>query len=73
MKTAYGKPVLGRTGFSAPHLAPTSREHTSTRARVLTYGIDGPADIRAENVTVDELGRAVQLVPCVIDLTNWLR
>ena len=31
---------------------------TRTRARVLTYGIDGPADVRAEDVTVDELGRA---------------
>lgn len=29
-----------------------------TRARVLTYGIESPADVRAENVTLDELGRA---------------
>lgn len=29
-----------------------------TRARVLTYGMDGPADVRAERVTVNELGRA---------------
>ncbi|MCG5455190.1 UDP-N-acetylmuramoyl-tripeptide--D-alanyl-D-alanine ligase [Micromonospora sp. PSH03] len=29
-----------------------------TRARVLTYGIDNPADVRAEKVTLDELGRA---------------
>ncbi|MEV0217610.1 UDP-N-acetylmuramoyl-tripeptide--D-alanyl-D-alanine ligase [Micromonospora sp. NPDC050695] len=29
-----------------------------TRARVLTYGIDNPADVRAENVTLDGLGRA---------------
>ncbi|MEU4553508.1 UDP-N-acetylmuramoyl-tripeptide--D-alanyl-D-alanine ligase [Micromonospora violae] len=29
-----------------------------TRARVLTYGIENPADVRAENVALDELGRA---------------
>ncbi|MDG4798942.1 UDP-N-acetylmuramoyl-tripeptide--D-alanyl-D-alanine ligase [Micromonospora sp. WMMD980] len=29
-----------------------------TTARVLTYGIDNPADVRAEDVTLDELGRA---------------
>ncbi|WP_431729086.1 UDP-N-acetylmuramoyl-tripeptide--D-alanyl-D-alanine ligase [Verrucosispora sp. TAA-831] len=29
-----------------------------TRARVLTYGIDSPADVRAENVVMDESGRA---------------
>ncbi|WKU07455.1 UDP-N-acetylmuramoyl-tripeptide--D-alanyl-D-alanine ligase [Micromonospora sp. HUAS LYJ1] len=29
-----------------------------TSARVLTYGIDNPADVRAENLTMDELGRA---------------
>ncbi|KIR64601.1 UDP-N-acetylmuramoyl-tripeptide--D-alanyl-D-alanine ligase [Micromonospora haikouensis] len=29
-----------------------------TSARVLTYGIESPADVRAEGVTVDELGRA---------------
>ncbi|SCL23938.1 UDP-N-acetylmuramoyl-tripeptide--D-alanyl-D-alanine ligase [Micromonospora inyonensis] len=29
-----------------------------TAARVLRYGIEQPADVRAENVTVDELGRA---------------
>jgi UDP-N-acetylmuramoyl-tripeptide--D-alanyl-D-alanine ligase len=29
-----------------------------TRARVLTYGIENPADVRAENLSVDELGRA---------------
>ncbi|WP_433529094.1 UDP-N-acetylmuramoyl-tripeptide--D-alanyl-D-alanine ligase [Micromonospora sp. CA-263727] len=29
-----------------------------TRARVLTYGIDSTADVRAENLVMDELGRA---------------
>ncbi|MGW5557917.1 UDP-N-acetylmuramoyl-tripeptide--D-alanyl-D-alanine ligase [Micromonospora sp. NPDC003944] len=29
-----------------------------TRARVLTYGIEKPADVRAEGLTLDELGRA---------------
>ncbi|MFG2047954.1 UDP-N-acetylmuramoyl-tripeptide--D-alanyl-D-alanine ligase [Micromonospora sp. NPDC048935] len=29
-----------------------------THARVLTYGIESPADVRAENVTLDEMGRA---------------
>ncbi|HEY0698038.1 MAG TPA: UDP-N-acetylmuramoyl-tripeptide--D-alanyl-D-alanine ligase [Micromonospora sp.] len=29
-----------------------------TAARVLRYGIEQPADVRAENVTMDELGRA---------------
>ncbi|MFJ6198666.1 UDP-N-acetylmuramoyl-tripeptide--D-alanyl-D-alanine ligase [Micromonospora sp. NPDC092111] len=29
-----------------------------TRARVLTYGIEKPAEVRAEDVTMDELGRA---------------
>ncbi|MGC4773075.1 UDP-N-acetylmuramoyl-tripeptide--D-alanyl-D-alanine ligase [Micromonospora sp. DT44] len=29
-----------------------------TRARVLTYGIENPADVRAEHVRLDELGRA---------------
>ncbi|MBM0277012.1 UDP-N-acetylmuramoyl-tripeptide--D-alanyl-D-alanine ligase [Micromonospora tarensis] len=29
-----------------------------TNARVLTYGIENPADVRAEDVSMDELGRA---------------
>ena len=48
--------VVNADDHSAPHL------RARTRARVLAYGIDAPADVRAERVALDEGGAAFNLV-----------